>query len=528
MTNSIEEIANAGCIFAIGTNTTDDHPVIALEIKKALDKGAKLIVADPRRIDLCRRAHFWLRHKPGTDVALVMGMCRVIVDDGLLDKQFIEERCENFDEFKKSLDAFDLDFVSKTTGVPKNLIAGAARAFATQGPSSILYAMGITQHSHGTDNVMALANLSMLTGNVGKPSSGVNPLRGQNNVQGACDMGALPNVFPGYQGVAAAELRDKFEKAWGCSLPSEPGLVLTEMFDAVLAGKVKAIYLMGENPVISDPDAKHIVEALEKVEFLIVQDIFMTETARYADVVLPGASFAEKDGTFVNTERRVQRVRKAIEPVGESKADWQIFCEVAQKMGAKGFDYSDPVEIMREIADLTPAYGGITYQRLDEEGGLQWPCPTEDHPGTKYLHDGMFSRGLGKFAPLAYRPPAEQPDKDYPFILTTGRNMYHFHTGTMTRKTSGLNEMKSEEEVEINPQDAVKLGIADGDRVQVSSRRGKITVKSKVTANSPEGVIFMTFHFAESITNLLTNPALDPLSKIPEFKVCAVKVEKAA
>jgi len=371
MTNSIEEIANAGCIFAIGTNTTDDHPVIALEIKKALDKGAKLIVADPRRIDLCRRAHFWLRHKPGTDVALVMGMCRVIVDDGLLDKQFIEERCENFDEFKKSLDAFDLDFVSKTTGVPKNLIAGAARAFATQGPSSILYAMGITQHSHGTDNVMALANLSMLTGNVGKPSSGVNPLRGQNNVQGACDMGALPNVFPGYQGVAAAELRDKFEKAWGCSLPSEPGLVLTEMFDAVLAGKVKAIYLMGENPVISDPDAKHIVEALEKVEFLIVQDIFMTETARYADVVLPGASFAEKDGTFVNTERRVQRVRKAIEPVGESKADWQIFCEVAQKMGAKGFDYSDPVEIMREIADLTPAYGGITYQRLDEEGGLQ-------------------------------------------------------------------------------------------------------------------------------------------------------------
>ncbi len=528
MTNSIAEIGDAGCIFAIGTNTTDDHPVIALEIKRAVDNGAKLIVADPRKIELCRRAHHWLRQRPGTDVALIMGMCRVILDEDLLDKQFIEDRCENFDEFRKSLDAFDLDFVSRTTGVPKDLIAEAARAFAKHGPSSILYAMGITQHTHGTDNVMALANLSMLTGNIGKPSSGVNPLRGQNNVQGACDMGALPTVFPGYQAVAPPELRDKFEKAWGCSLPAEPGLALTEMFDAALAGTVKAIYLMGENPVISDPDAKHIVEALEKVDFLVVQDIFMTETAKYADVVLPGASFAEKDGTFVNTERRVQRVRKAMEPVGESKADWQIFCELAQKMGARGFDYSDPSEIMEEIADLTPSYGGITYERLDEVGGLQWPCPTDDHPGTVYLHDGMFARGLGKFAALQYRPPAEQPDKEYPLVLTTGRNMYHFHTGTMTRKTRGLNEMKSEEEVEINPKDAKKLGIADGDGVQVSSRRGSITAKAKVTDNSPEGVIFMTFHFAESMTNLLTNPALDPISKIPELKVCAVKVEKAA
>ena len=525
MTNSIEEIGNAGCIFAIGTNTTEDHPVIALHIKAALDRGAKLIVADPRKIDLCKKAHVWLCQRPGTDVALLMGMARVIVDEGLLDKEFIKERCEDFDKFKDSLKEFDLKKVSKITGIPAEDIVKAARLYATNSPSSILYAMGITQHSHGTDNVFAIANLAMLTGNIGKPSSGVNPLRGQNNVQGACDMGALPNVLPGYQAVNNDDLRKKFEDAWGCTLPADPGMVLTSMFHAMEEGKVKAVYLMGENPVLSDPDAKHIEEALEKAEFVIVQDLFLTETARFADVVLPGASFAEKDGTFVNTERRVQKVRKAIEPVGNSKPDWEIICEVAKRMGAKGFDYSNPEEIMSEITKLTPSYGGITYQRI-EDGGLQWPCPNQEHQGTKYLHEGQFSRGKGKFTLLEYKPSSEVPDKEYPLLLTTGRNMYHFHTGTMTRKSKGLEAAEGEELVRISPKDAKTLKINDGDMVQVSSRRGKVSGKASITDSVSEGVIFMTFHYAECITNVITNPALDPVSKIPELKVCAVKIEK--
>ena len=525
MTNSIEEIADAGCILAIGTNTSEDHPVIALQVKKAVDKGTKLIVADPREIGLCRMADIWLRHRPGTDVALLMGMARVIVDEDLVDKAFIEERCEDFVEFTDSLGAFDLDRVSEITGVPAATLAEAARAYAANGPSSILYAMGITQHSHGTDNVLAVANLAMLTGNVGKSSSGVNPLRGQNNVQGACDLGALPNVYTGYQQVANAEVRAKFESAWGCTLPGEPGIVLTEMFHAMDEGRIKALYLMGENPVLSDPDAKHVEEALKKLDFLVVQDIFLTETGQLADVVLPGVSFAEREGTFTNTERRVQRVRKAIDPVGDSKPDWQIICQMAKQMGAKGFDFTSPSEIMEEIGELTPSYGGIAYARL-ENGGLQWPCPDRKHPGTKYLHAEKFTRGRGKFAPLEYKPPREEPDDDYPLVLTTGRSLYQFHTGTMTRKVRGLNILRGEELVEMNPQDAGALGIADGDKVQVTSRRGKVTAKAKVTEGSPKGVVFMTIHFAESAANLLTNPVLDPVAKIPELKVCAVRVER--
>jgi predicted molibdopterin-dependent oxidoreductase YjgC len=409
--------------------------------------------------------------------------------------------------------------------VPAADIAEAARAYATSGPSTILYAMGITQHSHGTDNVLACANLAMLTGNVGKPSSGVNPLRGQNNVQGACDLGALPNVLTGYQQVANDEARAKFEAAWGNPLPAQPGMVLTEMFHAMEDGRVKAAYLMGENPVLSDPDAKHIEEALQKLDFFVVQDIFLTETAQFADVILPAATCAEKDGTFTNTERRVQRVRKAVEPVGESKPDWQIICDVARRMDAQGFDFAGPSEIMDEIAALTPSYGGITYARLETDS-LQWPCLNIDHPGTECLHSDGFARGKGKFTALEYRPPQEEPDSQYPLILTTGRSLYQFHTGTMTRKSRGLNEMRGEELVEMNPADAEVLGIADGDQVRVASRRGAVTARVKVTDVSPKGTVFMTFHFAEVPTNVLTNPAQDPVAKIPEFKVAAVRVEK--
>ncbi len=526
MTNSINEIRDAGCVLAIGTNTTEAHPVIGLEIKRAVDKGAKLIVANPREIGLVRWADLWLRHNPGTDVALLMGMMRVIVDEGLLDSSFIEKRCENFDAFKESLKGFDLDVVERITGVPKNQVVEAARIYATNKPSTILYAMGITQHSHGTDNVIATANLAMLAGNIGKPSTGVNPLRGQNNVQGACDLGALPNVYPGYQAVSDPAIREKFEAAWGGSLPSESGLTLTEILDAAYEGQIKALYLIGENPALSEPEARHAREALERLEFFVVQDVFLSETARLAHVVLPTATFAEKDGTFTNTERRVQLVRKAIEPIGNSKPDWWITCQIALRMGAKGFDFKHPSQIMDEIASLTPSYGGISYERL-ENGGLQWPCPTQEHPGTPILHTEQFTRGKGRFIPLEYKPAMELPDDEYPLILTTGRSLYHFHTGTLTRKVKGLNILRGEEFVEINPEDASALGIADGETVKVISRRAEVMAKARVTEVSPAGVVFMTFHFAESPTNFLTNPALDPVAKIPEFKVCAVRVERS-
>jgi len=527
MTNSINEIGEAACILAIGTNTTAAHPVIGFLIKQAvLKEEAKLIVANPREIDLCRYAHIWLQHKPGTDVALLMGMMRVIVSEGLLDSSFIKERCENFDAFKESLNDFDLDFVESTTGVPKEKVVEAARLYATNKPATLLYAMGITQHSHGTDNVLATANLAMLTGNIGKPSTGVNPLRGQNNVQGACDLGALPNVYPGYQAVSDPAIREKFESAWVRPLSAEPGLTLTEIIEAGYQQQIKALYLVGENPVLSEPCARHAQEALMKLDFLVVQDLFMSETAQLADVVLPAASFAEKEGTFTNTERRVQRVRKAIAPLGDSKPDWWITCQIGQRMGNKGFDFTHPSQIMDEIANLTPSYGGISYSRL-EDGGLQWPCPTEDHPGTPYLHSQLFARGKGQFIPLKYKPSMELPDDEYPLILTTERSLFHFHTGTITRKVRGLNIFRSEELVDINPADALELGIADGKMVKVTSRRGEVVAKARVTEVSPVGVVTMSFHFAESPTNVLTNPALDPVSKIPELKVCAVKVKKA-
>ncbi len=526
MTNSINDITDAACILAIGTNTTEAHPVIGFEIKKAVRQGTKLIVANPRKIGLVRHADLWLKHRPGTDVPLLMGICRVIIEEGLMDSSFIQERTENFDDFKKSLRQFNLELVEEITGVPGEKITEAARMYATHRPAAIFYAMGITQHSHGTDNVIAVANLAMLTGNIGTPGSGVNPLRGQNNVQGACDMGALPNVYPGYQPVMNPDIKEKFEAAWGCSLPAtRPGLTITEIMDAAFQGKIKAMYILGENPVLSDAQAKHVEEALEKLEFLVVQDIFLTETARLAHIVLPGITFAEKDGTFTNTERRVQRVRKAIAPLNGARPDWWITCQIGQRMGSNGFNFTNPSQIMDEIAQVTPSYGGISYSRL-EKGGLQWPCPTADHPGTPILHTEKFNRGKGKFTPLTYKPSAESPDKEYPLLLTTGRNLFHFHTGTMSRKVKGLNVFSNEELVEINPQDASALGITDGEKVRVVSRRGAVTAKIKVTDVSPVGVVFMTFHFAESPTNQLTNPALDPIAKIPEFKVSAVRIEK--
>ena len=526
MTNSINDLNEAACIMAIGTNTTEAHPIIGMNFRKAARNGTKLIVANPLEIPLVRDAAIWLQHRPGTDVVLLMGMMKIIVDEGLMDVKFVEERCENFDAFKDALYNYPLKLVEDITGVPGEKLMEAARMYATNSPAAICYTMGITQHSHGTDNVIAVANLAMLTGNIGKPGSGVNPLRGQNNVQGACDVGALPNVFTGYQPVNNEDSRKKFETAWGISLNPVPGKTLTEIMPLAHEGKVKAMYLMGENPSLSDPDANHVREAMQRLEFFVVQDIFLSETAQMADVVLPATSFAEKDGTFTNTERRVQRVRKAIEPVGDSRPDWWITCQIARRMGADGFVFDHPARIMEEIASLTPSYGGVTYERL-ETGTLQWPCPTEDHPGTPILHTGMFSRGKGHFVPLEYRPSVELPDNQYPLVLTTDRSLFHFHTGTMTRKVKGLNVFADEEVVAINPKDAETLGIGDGDIVRVTSRRGEVTARAGLTDATPRGTIAMTFHFAETPTNELTNPAYDPVAKIPEYKVAAVRVEKA-
>jgi formate dehydrogenase alpha subunit len=525
MTNSISDIKDAGCILAIGSNTTATHPVIGMDVRQAIMNGTKLIVVNPREINLCKYADIWLQIKPGSDVALLMGMAKIILDEGLQDDKFIQDRTENFETLKNSLKDFPLDKVSEITGVPAEKIREAARLYASSKTSAILYAMGITQHSHGTDNVFAVSNLAMLTGNIGKPGSGVNPLRGQNNVQGGCDMGGLPGVFTGYQNVDNPDIRRKFEVAWGTSLNPVPGLTLMEIMEAAHHKKIRGMLMLGENSILSEPDIKHTLASLTNLEFFVVQDIFLSETAQLADVVLPSASFAEKEGTFTNTERRVQRVRQAIPPIGQSRADWEIICSLAHKMGKNGFEFTNPAQIMLEIASLTPSYAGIVYERL-ENGGLQWPCPTTEHPGTAILHTLTFNRGKGKFMPLTYRPSMEVADAQYPLLLTTERSLFHYHTGTMTRKVKGLNKYRGEELVEINPSDASRLGIVEGDVVTVSSRRGEVSAKAKLTTASPVGLVMMSFHFAESPTNAVTSTFLDPIAKIPELKVCAVKVEK--
>ena len=527
MSNSIDEIKDSACLFVIGTNPTASYPVIGLRIIEAVKNGAKLIVADPRNIDLCKHADIVLNQIPGTDVALLSGIMKIIIDEGLQDENFIKERCENYDEFKESLKEYDLDTVEVITGVNRDIITEAAKLYATTKPASILYSLGITEHTHGTENVFALGNLALLTGNMGKPSSGVNPIRGQNNVQGACDMGCLPDVFPGYQKVEDPETITHFEDAWGVELTNSTGLKFPEMLESAKNGDIKAMYIVGENPVTSEPDTDNIKNSLQNLEFLVVQDIFLSETAQMADVVLPGCSFAEKDGTFANSERRIQRVRSAINPIGESKPDWLITCEIAQRFGAEGFEYSNASEIYKEIAEIAPIFGGINYQRIDKEG-IQWPCSDVNDMGTPILHTETFKteNGRGKFIPLKYRPSAELPDEEYPLILTTGRNIYHYQTSTMTGAVDGLKKLYGEDYIEMCLDDANKIGVEHGEKVKVISRRGEIEPKVRVTDSCLSGVVFMTFHFSESATNIITSAALDPISKTPEFKVCAVRVEK--
>ena len=526
MTNSIEELENSDVILLTGTNTTEMHPVIASCMKRAVRKGkTKIIVVDSRRIDMVDHAEMWLRMKPGSDVAWLNGMMNVIINEGLYAKEYVAERTEGFEELKKMVATYTPEKVEQISGIPKDDLIAAARLYAKAPAAAIVYAMGVTQHINGTDGVKSVANLAMLCGNVGIESGGVNPLRGQNNVQGACDMGCLPNVFPAYQTVTSPENRDKFAKAWGvASLPGNVGLTIVEVLNAAVDGKVKALYVMGENPMMSDPDLHHVEEALKALDFLVVQDIFLTETAKLADVVLPVACFAEKDGTFSNTERRVQMVRKAVEPPGEARTDWEVLCGLATRMGYD-MHYANAEEIFKEIAAVTPSYAGMDYQRL-AKGGLHWPCPTKDHPGTKFLHKDKFVRGKGLFHAIEWIPPAEPTDAEYPFLLITGRVLYQYHTGTMTRRSVGLNERYSECLIEISAEDAGKLSIKDGEKVRVKSRRGAIEAKVTIGDVPDVGTVFIPFHFNEAAANLLTIAALDPVAKIPEYKVCAVKVEK--
>ena len=546
MTNSMEDVANqAAAMLVIGSNTTEQHPVFGAMIRRAvLRRGVKLVVADPRKIDLTEFAVLHLQHRPGTDVALVNGLMNIILEKGWEDKKFIAERTEGYEEFKTAVVQYTPDKVAEITGVPIELLYQAAEILAASKPMAVMWAMGITQHITGVRNVMDLANLQMLLGNIGIPGGGVNPLRGQNNVQGACDMGGLPNVYPAYQPVTNAEAQKKFQAAWGAPMSPKVGLTVTEMIPGITEGKIKAMYILGEDPVMSDPDTAHIRHCLSECDFVVLQDIFPTETAPYADVLLPGVSFAEKTGTFTNTERRVQMVRQAIPPLGEARQDWRITADLAKRIIGKGqaataapfagWDYVGPAQIMAEIAALAPSYAGVSHERLERGDRLQWPVKDAQHPGTPILHTVQFARGKGKFASIEHVPPAELPDDEYPMILSTGRVLYHWHGGEMTRRAQGLMQVYGRPLIEVNPSDAERLGLngspQDGSsrkRVRVTSRRGSIESEAWVTDRVPPGMVYANFHFPEASANELTIAALDPVSKIPEYKVCAVKVELA-
>jgi formate dehydrogenase alpha subunit len=540
MSNSMKDVAEqAASMLVIGSNTTEQHPVFGTMLRRAVrTRGVKIVVADPRKIDLTEFAALHLRHRPGTDVALINGLMNIILEKGWEDKKFIAERTEGFEEFKAVVQQYTPDKVADITGVPVEKLYQAAEILATNKPMAVIWAMGITQHITGVRNVMNLANLQMLLGNMGIPGGGVNPLRGQNNVQGACDMGGLPNVYPAYQAVTLEAARQKFEAAWGAPMSNKVGLTVTEMIPGVAEGKIKALYIMGEDPVTSDPDLNHLRHCLEVCDFIVLQDIFPTETAAYADVLLPGVSFAEKTGSFTNTERRVQMVRKAIEPLGEAHEDWRIIADLARRVLAEGdrrigggahagWEYANTSQIMSEINALTPSYAGVTHERLERGETFQWPVKDASHSGTPILHVRQFACGKGKFAPIEHIPPAELPDDEYPMVLNTGRVLYHWHGGEMSRRAKGLLEVYSHAQVEVNPEDAERLGLDGDKRVRVTSRRGSIEAEAWVTDRVPPGMVFANFHFPDDQNvNRLTIAALDPIAKIPEYKVCAVKIER--
>lgn len=539
--NSYVDYEEAGCLVIVGSDANSNHPVAAARMRRAvIERGARLIVINPRRIEMCDFADLWLRPRPGTDVALLNAMAKVVLDEGLWDRDFVLNRTEGFEEWRRVVDKYTLEYAEKITGVPAQDIAAAARMYARPpfSGSCLIWGMGITQHTSGTANAHSLLNLALVSGQLGKPGSGISPLRGQNNVQGCGDAGCLPNNFPGYQPLSTQNLA-KFQQAWGNHpLPTEKGLVVTDMVEAILQGRIKAMYITGENPLLSEPDLHHAEQAFRKLEFLVVQDIFMHETAEIAHVVLPAASFAEKDGTFTNSERRVQRVRKAVEPVGQSRPDWEIISDLARRMSRRlgldlerQFSFSHPSEIWAEMARLTPIVAGISYERLDREGGIQWPCPTPDHPGTRYLYEKDFPRGpRAKFVAFEQGPQAEElPDSRYPLVLNTGRILYHWHGGTITRRAEGLLARSPELQIAISPEDGQRYGVADGEWIRLVSRRGELEGRALYTEKMRAGEVFVPFvKLQKHAANFLTNSAFDPNSRIPEYKVCAVRIEKVS
>ncbi len=525
MTNSIPEIRDADFLFVTGSNTTEAHPIIAMEMKRAVGRGAKLAVADPRAIWLTEIADWHMQLKPGSDVWLLNAMAHVILEEGLESRDWIEANTENFDSVVETVKRYPPEEAEKVTGVPAETIRQVARAYATTPKAGIYYTLGITEHTTGTDNVYALSNLVLMTGHLGVRSAGMNPLRGQNNVQGANDAGATPVFYPGYQRAEDPAVRDKFSRAWGVEQNPNPGLNLNDMMKAMGDGRLRGLYLMGEDIVISEPNVERVEEALNHMEFVVVQDIFFNESCRWADVVLPAACFAEKDGVFTNSDRRVQRVRKGVEPPGQARADWQILAEVMRRSGLEQPDYQDPGEVYAELASLAPKFGGISYQRLDTEGGLQWPVETPDAPSTEFLHKGGVLRGKGLFQAVEYRPPFESADPEYPLVLSTGRTLYHYNAATQTRRSEGLSQKQPESFVEIHPGNAFKMGVEDGQLVDVVSRRGRVRCRAMVSRQVRRGSIWMPFHFPESKTNYLTTDAGDAVTGTGEYKVCAARIE---
>jgi formate dehydrogenase alpha subunit len=525
MTNPSGDVLLSDVILVTGSNTTENHPVIGYMIREAVARGSKLIVFDPRQIPLTRIATLWCRQRPGTDVAWINGLMHVILREGLHNRDFIAARTEGFEELARLVETYTPERAQEITGIPADDIVAAARLYAGAASASIIYSMGITQHTTGVDNVRSLANLAMMTGNIGRPGTGVNPLRGQNNVQGACDMGSLPNVISGYQQVADDTVREKFGQAWGATVPGKPGMTVTEIIPAALTGKIKALYIMGENPMLSDPDVHHVEKALRALDFLVVQDIFLTETARLADVVLPATSFAERDGTYTNTERRVQLTKPVLPPVMGARQDWEIIQDVSTLLGYP-MRYGSRRDIWNEMRSLTPSFAGISWERLEAGESICWPCPDESHAGTPILHGERFTRGKGQFGPIDYKPADEMPDTAYPFILTTGRILEQFHTGTMTRKSAALEGLEPECFVEMSADDAEQLGVAKGQYVKVITRRGDVRALVRLNDRTGAGTLFIPFHYVEAAANELTNAAYDPIAKIPEYKVCAARVEK--
>ena len=547
--NSYQDYEEAGCLMVVGADASANHPVIAVRFRRAVSRGARLIVVNPKRVELCDQADLWIQQRPGTDVALFNAMARVILDEGLADEAFVRARTEGFHAWKGSLERYTLAFAERVTGVPAADIARAARWYArppardsgqpgmgSRPGSCLVWGMGVTQHVNGIHNAHALLNLALVAGQMGRPASGISPLRGQNNVQGCGDAGCIPTNLPGYQ-LYGPEALDRFEAAWGVRPPGRTGRVVTEMVEGCLTGDTRAMYVVGENPLLSEPDLHHAEKAIGQLDFLVVQDLFMHETAERAHVFLPAAAFAEKDGTFTNSERRVQRVRTALPPPGQARPDWWITAELARRVArrrgidvGRQFDYRSPAEIFDEMARLTPFLGGLSHARLDREGGVQWPCPTPDHPGTRYLYAESFPRGRARFIPARQiEEAAELPDARYPFVLNTGRLLYHWHGGTLTRRVQGLLELAPRLEIAIHPSDARRIGVDTGGRIRVESRRGELTGYAHVTEAVRPGAIFIPFvRLADSAANFLTNSASDPVSKIPEYKVCAVRLERLA